>query len=351
MARFHFNYIGRKYLWFGISGAIILLGVIAIMMGGLKFGVEFQGGNQYNVVFKKAPAVEQIRESLKPYKQEGSTIQPVGSGKEFMIRTPRLAVAEQTKIKNALKEDFDVKDISMRDIGPGWGQQVTDGAIKALIASLIVILLYISVRFEFRMAIAVIVALIHDGLIVVGVYSLMGLIETKAGLTFIPTEVTPNTVAALLTILGFSLYDTIVVFHRIKENTEVIGKRTYSMMANDSINQVIMRSVNTSLTELVPVIALLFFGGETLKDFGFAMLVGLISGVYSSIFIASPVLAMLKEMEPRYRMLREKLAATGQFAAKTKEKQAPAETPVVAPASVPSAAQKAKKKAKKKKRR
>lgn len=375
--RFHFDYLGRKNIWFAISGAIIVAGLLAIFMGGLKFGVEFKGGNQYNVIFKSAPTVAQIRKTMDTLDLGASTIQAIGSGAEFMIRTPRQTNAVQSDIKTALKKDFKVKDISMRDIGPGWGQQVTDGALKALIASLLVILIYISIRFEFKMAVAVIVSLFHDGLVVIGVYALVGLLETKLGLSFIPTEVTPNTVAALLTILGFSLYDTIVVFHRIKENTELIGKRTYTAMANDSINQVIMRSVNTSLTELVPVIALMFFGGETLKDFGFAMLVGLVSGVYSSIFIASPVLAMLKETEPRYRMLKEKLVSTGRLAAKTKaraaatggvstgssevasppEKQAPRndvnvseETAVITP-KMKTASQKAKKKSRKKRKK
>lgn len=374
--RFHFDYLGRKNVWFAVSGAIIVAGLLAIFMGGLKFGVEFKGGNQYNVIFKSAPSVAQIRTTMDKLELGASTIQPVGSGAEFMIRTPRQSNTVQSDIKTALKKDFKVEDISMRDIGPGWGEQVTNGALKALLASLLVILIYISIRFEFKMAIAVIVSLIHDGLIVIGVYALVGLIETKLGISFIPTEVTPNTVAALLTILGFSLYDTIVVFHRIKENTELIGKRTYTAMANESINQVIMRSVNTSLTELVPVIALMFFGGETLKDFGFAMLVGLVSGAYSSIFIASPVLAMLKETEPRYRMLKEKLAASSQIAARTKAKVSsdtdmssrgagdlpagrqardldvpPAdEAPVVTP-KMATAAQKAKKKSKKKRKK
>lgn len=370
MTRFHFDYIGRKKIWFAVSGVIIAAGLMAIFMGGLKFGVEFKGGNQYNIMFKNATSVSDVRETMDSMELGGSTIQPVGSGNEISVRTPRQTKDKQAEIKTTLKKDFQVKEISMRDIGPGWGQQVTDGAIKALIASLIVILLYISIRFEFKMAIAVIIALIHDGLIVIGVYSLVGLLEAKFGFSYIPTEVTPNTVAALLTILGFSLYDTIVVFHRIKENAEIIGKRTYSAMANDSINQVIMRSVNTSLTELVPVIALMFFGGETLKDFGFAMLVGLVSGVYSSIFIASPVLAMLKEMEPRYRMIREKLALAPQRkvvpaeaasgsseVASSSAAQTPRndvnvseDAPVVTP-KMQTAAQKAKKKGKKKRKK
>ncbi len=309
MHRFHINFIGRKWLWFGISGAIILVGVVAVMLGGLQWGVEFQGGNQFDVRFKKTPTIADVRTTLDKLKLGGAAIQQVGAENEFLIRTPRLSADTRTQVTAALKKQFSVSDISTRDIGPGWGQQVTDGAVKALIASLLVLLLYISIRFEFKMAVAAIAALVHDALIVIGVYAVVGLIETKTGLTWIPTEITPNTVAALLTILGFSLYDTIVVFHRIKENTELIGKRSYSMMANDSINQVLMRSVNTSVTALIPVTVLLLFGGQTLKDFAFAMFVGLISGAYSSIFIASPILAMWKETEERYRLIRQKLAS------------------------------------------
>lgn len=308
MQRFHIQFIGRKKLWFGISGTIIVIGIISMMLGGLKWGVEFQGGNQYDVKFKKAPSVEAIRKTLTSLKLGESTIQPVGAGNEYLIRTTRLSADTRVQVQAALRKDFRVTDISTRDIGPGWGQQVTDGAWKALIASFVVLLLYISIRFEFKMAVAAMLALFHDGFVVVGIYALVGLIEAKAGLTWIPSEITPNTVAALLTILGFSLYDTIVVFHRIKENAEIIGKRTYSMMVNDSMNQVLMRSINTSLTALIPVFVLLIFGGQTLKDFAFAMFVGLISGAYSSIFIASPILALWKETEPRYTMIREKLA-------------------------------------------
>ena len=334
MHRFHIEFIGRKWLWFSVSGAIIAVGIIAMLLGGLKWGVEFQGGNQFDVAFKKAPSVAEIRKVLVTLKLGNSTIQSVGGSNEYLIRTPRLSANTRTEVTAALKKDFQVKDISTRDIGPGWGSQVTDGAVKALIASLLMLLLYISIRYDFKMAVAAIVSLVHDGVIVLGVYATVGLIETKLGLNWLPTEVTPNTVAALLTILGFSLYDTIVVFHRIRENAEHIGKRTYSRMANDSINQVLMRSINTSSAELIPIIALLFFGGETLKDFAFAMLLGLIAGAYSSIFIASPILAMWKETEERYRIIRQKLASTPQ-AKKVEAQKAEAQKPGSAEAQKP----------------
>jgi len=173
---------------------------------------------------------------------------------------------------------------------------VTRAAIIALVISILAILLYVSLRFEYKMSVTAVLALVHDTLIVLGVYVLAG------------REMTPNTVAALLTIIGYSLYDTIVVFHRIRENTMAVGKRTFMDMANESINQVFIRWVNTAMTQIIPVLCLLFFGGETLRDFAFAMTVGLISGAYSSIFLASPLYAVWKETEPRYQALKKKYA-------------------------------------------
>jgi SecD/SecF fusion protein len=162
--------------------------------------------------------------------------------------------------------------------------------------SIFAILVYVSLRFEYKMSVTAIIGIIHDTLIVLGVYVLFG------------REITPNTIAALLTIIGYSLYDTIVVFHRIRENTSSVGKRTFMEMANDSINQIFMRWINTAMSQIIPVGCLLLFGGETLRDFAFAMTVGLISGAYSSIGLASPLYAVWKETEPRYQALKKKYA-------------------------------------------
>jgi SecD/SecF fusion protein len=307
--RFNINFIGRKEIWFTISATIIVVGFIVIAVKGLNFGVEFKGGNLFDIKFGEAPTVAQVRTALDPLGLGASVIQPIGKGNELLIRTSRLPRDVQVKVVDTLKTQFKVQDVSIVDVGPGWGRQVTSGAIKALIVSLLLLLIYISFRFEYKMAVAAIIALFHDLLIVLGIYAVVSAghdVLAGIGLGFLPREVTPNTVAAILTILGFSLYDTIIVFHRIRENTENIGKRTYSEMANDSINQVLVRSINTSITALIPVAVLLFVGGETLKDFAFALVVGLAFGSYSSIFIASPILAMWKETEPRYRVLRER---------------------------------------------
>ncbi|HZL04252.1 MAG TPA: protein translocase subunit SecF, partial [Coriobacteriia bacterium] len=185
-------------------------------------------------------------------------------------------------------------DLNVTTIGAGWGANVTRAAVIALIVSLIGVLIYVSIRFEYKMSVTAIIALVHDALVVLGIYIIAG------------REVTPNTIAALLTILGYSLYDTIVVFHRIRENTSNVGKRSFMEMANDSINQVFVRWVNTAMTQIIPVVCLLLFGGETLRDFAFAMTFGLISSAYSSVFLASPLYAVWKEREPRYQALKKK---------------------------------------------
>jgi preprotein translocase subunit SecF len=227
-----------------------------------------------------------------------------------------LVTAEQTereRVGQAVSDELarltgsDVADVTVDTVGPSWGEQISEKARTALIVFLLAITLYITLRFEFRMAVATVVALIHDLLIVVGLYALFQF------------PVTPATVIALLTILGFSIYDGIVVFDRVDENTALLGRKskmTYSQMANLSLNQVLMRSLNTSITALLPILSVLVLGSfvlgaTTLEEFGLALFLGLMSGAYSSIFIATPLLALLKEREPRYRELRERLASRG----------------------------------------
>ncbi|MCU1370154.1 MAG: protein translocase subunit secF [Ilumatobacteraceae bacterium] len=222
-------------------------------------------------------------------------------------QTERERLGQAVSDELASQTGTNVKEVTVDTVGPSWGQQVSSKARTALIVFLIAISIYITLRFEFRMAMATLAALIHDLLIVVGIYALFQF------------PVTPATVIALLTILGFSIYDGIVVFDRVDENTKLLGRKskmTYSEMANLSLNQVLMRSLNTSITALLPIASVLFLGsfvlGATaLEEFGLALFLGLLSGAYSSIFIATPLLAILKEREPRYRELRERLAARG----------------------------------------
>ena len=298
----NFDFIGKRYWWFGLSGLVIAAGLIALLTRGLAFGIDFKGGTVMDLALVKPASVQDVRTVLQKQGLGDSQVQVAGvasisqQGKEVLIRTRQLTPAQQIKVRQAIDKAYGInqRETQTQTVGPGWGENVTRGAVLALVASLLAIVIYISLRFEWKMAFAAVGALAHDLAITVGVYALVG------------REVTPNTIAAILTILGYSLYDTIVVFHRVKQNSDRMGKRTYSMMANDSINQVFMRWLNTSLIQLIPVASLLVFGGDTLKDFAFALLVGLLSGAYSSIFFASPVLCMLKETEPRFRTLRKK---------------------------------------------
>lgn len=289
-----FDFIGRKSYWFILSGVVILAGMISVVIQGLSYSLEFKGGVFFDLTFNKEVRIEEVRRSLEELNLGSSVIQMV-SKKEVLIRTRPLSKDEQRKVVDNLKNDLGELEIrDLRNVSASWGKEITRASVAALLLSLAGILIYVSLKFEFKMAISAISALIHDLLVLVGVYSIAG------------KEVSPATVAAILTILGYSLYDTIVLFHRIQENTKAIGRRTYGMMVNDSINQVLVRSINTSLTSILPVVSILIFGGETLKDFAFALFVGLVSGTYSSIFTASPILVILKETEPLYRNLKKK---------------------------------------------
>lgn len=289
-----FDFIGKKNYWFLLSALIILAGIVALFVRGLSYGIEFKGGVLFDLKLKTNASAGDVRKAISPLGLADSIIQPAGD-KQVLVRTVPLDKKKQDQVIKAIDGKFGIEEVrDIQSVSPAWGREITKAALTALILSLIGILIYVSLRFEFKMAVSAIIALVHDLLVVVGVYALFG------------REVTPATVAAVLTILGYSLYDTIVIFHRIMENSKSIGKRTYSKMVNNSINQVLMRSVNTSLTSILPVASLLFFGGATLKDFAFALFVGLISGAYSSIFVASPILSLLKETEPYYRNLKKK---------------------------------------------
>jgi SecD/SecF fusion protein len=214
-----------------------------------------------------------------------------------LVRTSQTDVEEAAATFVGLVDRLGLpeQDENVTTVGPNWGENITDSAMLALLLAVGAILIWISVRFEYKMSFTAVGAFVHDVTITLGVYALVG------------REVTPNTIAALLTIMGYSLYDTIVVFHRMKENSQRLVKHTFMDMANESVNQVFARSINTSLTSLIPVIALLSFGGETLKDFAFALVIGLAAGTYSSIGVAAPIYALWKEREPKYQALAKKL--------------------------------------------
>jgi SecD/SecF fusion protein len=304
----NFDFLGKKNIWFAISGVVIAASLIGIFVLGFNYSIDFRGGSSSEVKFEKQVGVEQVRDVIQSQGLGESKIQPiegggladVGSneasnrGSQMLIRTEELSADQEERLFAELDQKFGVVDRQTRTVDASWGSQVTERAIYALIATVVVLVIFISVRYEFKMSVAAVLALAHDVIVTAGIYALVG------------REVNPNMIAALLTILGFSLYDTIVVFHRIKENSASVVRTTYSAMANRSINQVFARSVNTSIITLLPVVSILIFGGETLKDFAFALMVGTIAGTYSSIFFAAPIFVIWKEAEPYYRNLKKK---------------------------------------------
>jgi SecD/SecF fusion protein len=302
MRRFNIDFMGARWVMLSVSAVLIVISILALVLPqfGLKFGVEFQGGTVVNVVNAGTVSLEQMRKAVADSGITNASVQTsVVNGKTgFIIRTeitsPTVASGDAAKVAAATK--LPAGDFQVTTIGPGWGKNITNRALLALAVSLFAILLYVSLRFEYKMSVTAIVALVHDILITLGIYALFKF------------EVTPNTIAALLAILGYSLYDTIVVFHRIRENSTSLAKQTFMSMANESINQVFVRSVNTTLASLIPVVVLLIFGGSTLKDYAFALTIGLLSGAYSSIGVAAPIYAMWKETEPKYAALAKKFA-------------------------------------------
>jgi len=304
---FNFDFIGKRNIWFAITGVLISLSIIGIMLIGFNYSIDFKGGSASTVIFKQKASVKEVRTVLSAHGLGDSKIQPIekratvgvgaeesSKGSQMLIRTRALSSDEETKLFKDLNDKIGIADRQTKIVDASWGSHVTERAIYALIVAILGLLVFITVRYEFKMSVAAILALAHDIIITAGIYALMG------------REVNPNMIAALLTILGFSLYDTIIIFHRIKENSKSIVRTTYSAMANRSINQVFIRSINTSLTTLLPITAILLFGGETLKDFAFAMFVGTLVGTYSSIFFASPIFVTWKEMEPYYKSLKNK---------------------------------------------
>ncbi len=364
-----FDFVGKRRIWFGLSTLIIALGIISIVLrGGLNLGIEFKGGTEWTIA---APGVTQTQavDAMKGTGVVDPTVQLLGSGSKQTLTVQsdinRLSQAQQDAVsKNVQKALLGVTaahapksapatttttsttakptttttakagtaagatttsapttttlpagsvpqthadKISITTVGPTWGSSITNKAIEALIIFFIVVAIYISIRFEPKMALAAFIAMIHDVLVAVGIYSIFNF------------QVTPDTVVAILTILGYSLYDTVVVFDRVRDNTRGIGssgRLTYPQLINLSMNQTLARSINTSMVAILPVLAVLligaqFLGASTLQSYGLALFVGLLSGAYSSIFIAAPVLSMMKEREERWVSIASRLAKRG----------------------------------------
>jgi SecD/SecF fusion protein len=299
-----FDFVGKSKLFFAMSGCILVVGALALSTKGLNFGIDFESGTRVTSSLERAASVEDVRDALAPIGLADAKIQEVEDpdlGQNVVqIATEQLEPGEVRKVQDRLDSEFGIATdgFSSQSVGPTFGETVARSAIYAIIFSLLAIMGYVAFRFEPKFAVPVLIALFHDLLITAGVYSLSG------------REVTTSTVAALLTILGFSLYDTVIVFDRIRENAPRMPRATFSQIVNRSMSEVLVRSVATSSSTLFPVTALLLFGGETLKDFAFALLVGIASGTYSSIFIASPVLTAWKEREPVYVQRRHRVIET-----------------------------------------
>ncbi len=311
-----YDFVGHKRRWYAISGAILLISIVALFTRGLDFSVDFKGGAVFQFT---APAATQtqVEETVSHEGVNGAVVQQLTGklgNKTWQVQTDSLTSQQTYTVENALTSELGAKNMSTSFVGASWGSQITTKAVQALITFMIVIVLYLSIAFEWKMAVAALVALIHDLVIATGVYALTGF------------QVSPATVIGLLTILGYSLYDTVVVFDKVRENTAGLlggAKSTYSEAANLALNQTLVRSINTSIIALLPVAAILFVGGGLLgagelKDLALVLFVGMLSGTYSSIFIATPVLADLKEREPQYQALAKRVSvrAAGGRAAK-----------------------------------
>jgi preprotein translocase subunit SecF len=319
------NFIGNRRRWYGLSGFFVLLSIGALAIQGLTLGIEFKGGSSFTVNTPN-PSVAQAREAVA---EAGVTSDPivqlVGSDK-VRVQTQALEPAQNNAIQDALAAKFSVSlsSIDTQIIGPSWGKEITRKALYGLFGFLLVVMLYLAMALEPKMAISAIVAVIHDVFITVGIYALVGF------------DVTPATIIGFLTILGYSLYDTVVVFDRVRDNTKAISAvstKSYSQAVNLAVNQTIVRSANTSIVAILPVAAILFvgaglLGAGTLKDLSLALFIGLLVGTYSSLFIAPAFLAQLREKEPAMQALAKRVEARGSSAT------ANAATPVASTAVV-----------------
>ncbi|HEX6968786.1 MAG TPA: protein translocase subunit SecF [Micromonosporaceae bacterium] len=300
------NIVGRRKLWFSIAAVVVLIAIASFALRGFSLGIEFSGGNAFQIparvgtLTEVEDAVGAALQTLDDEAAEVASAQLVGGpAGHYEVRTSELNPEQSDVVRAALADRFglDSEQISISRVSAAWGAQVTQRALLGLLIFVGLVLLYLIVRFEWRMAVAAVAALILDLVLTAGVYSIIGF------------EVTPSTIIGFLTILGFALYDVVVVFDKVQENTRSItasATQTYADAANLAVNQTLMRSINTSVVSLLPVGGLLFigaglFGAGTLKDLGLVLFVGMGTAFFSSIFFATPMLVTMKEYEPRIR--------------------------------------------------
>ncbi|GGV47405.1 protein translocase subunit SecF [Streptomyces griseoflavus] len=301
-----YDFVKKRKIWYGVSILITILAIVGLAVRGLHMGIEFQGGAVFTTPKNMSVSVATAEGYAEDASGHDAIVQKLGDG-SLRIQVAGIDTSTSDKIKDTLADDLKVnaEQINAELVGPSWGEQIANKAWQGLAIFMILVVIYLAIAFEWRMAVAAFVALIHDITITVGIYALVGF------------EVTPGTVIGLLTILGYSLYDTVVVFDSLKEQTKDITKQTrwtYSEIANRSINSTLVRSVNTTVVALLPVAGLLFIGGGVLgagmlNDISLSLFVGLAAGAYSSIFIATPLVADLKELEPGMKSLRKRVMA------------------------------------------
>jgi len=307
-----FDFIGTRKRWYLASLVLLAICVLSITIRGFNVGIDFKGGTQFQVnAANTSITTKQVEEAMASTGHGTETAaQEVGSGstRQIIIKTKELKLDEQSTVQRKLASELKVdpnKGISVESVSSSWGSEITKKAIQGLIVFLLVVFAYITLRFEVKMAVGAMVALLHDLVIAAGIYSIVGF------------ELTPSTIVGLLTILGFSLYDTVVVFDKVAENSRDLlatGRETYASAANRAVNQTLMRSINTSLISLLPVAGLLFVGAGllgvgTIKDLALILFIGLAVGAYSSLFLATPVVVELKEREARYQALAKRVQA------------------------------------------
>ncbi|AWI29358.1 protein translocase subunit SecF [Streptomyces tirandamycinicus] len=306
-----YDFVGKRKLWYGISILITITAIVGLAVRGLNMGIEFKGGAVFTTP-KTSVSVSQAQEYAQEATGHPAIVQKLGND-TLRIQVSELDTAQANQVGKQLAEDMDIPagKINAELVGPSWGAQIANKAWTGLGVFMFLVVIYLAIAFEWRMAVAALVALIHDITITVGVYALVGF------------EVTPGTVIGLLTILGYSLYDTVVVFDSLKEGSKDITKQTrwtYGEIANRSINSTLVRSINTTVVALLPVAGLLFIGGGflgagMLNDISLSLFVGLAAGAYSSIFIATPLVADLKEREPAMKALKKRVLAKREAAA------------------------------------
>ncbi|MEW1859322.1 protein translocase subunit SecF [Streptomyces sp. NBC_00669] len=320
-----YDFVGKRKIWYTVSIIVTIVAIVGLVVNGLKESIDFSGGAVFNTP-KTSMSVSDVQSKISGDTDgRDATVQKLGNG-SMRIQVAGLSTDESKKVQQEIAKDLDLPSskIDAEIVGPSWGKEITHKAVEGLIIFLVLVVIYLAIAFEWRMAVAALVALLHDLTITVGVYAIVGF------------EVSPGTVIGLLTILGYSLYDTVVVFDGLKEASKDITKKntaTYSEVANRSLNSTLVRSINTTVVALLPVAALLFIGGGILgagmlNDIALALFVGLTAGAYSSIFIATPIVAELKEHEPQMKSLRKRvLAKRASEAAKAKARLAAGESP------------------------